>query len=139
MEGGSGLSADRAGHPGRAGPVHAGRRRGRPAGLHHHRRGRPDRVAGSGRRRDVPARPAADPERLAYVIYTSGSTGRPKGVGITHAALAGHLRWAVDELALPAPGGAAVFTSVAFDLGVPNLWAGLLAAGRRRCCRRTWT
>ncbi|MFF9023615.1 amino acid adenylation domain-containing protein [Streptomyces eurythermus] len=73
-----------------------------------------------------PAR-SADPDRLAYVIYTSGSTGRPKGVEITHAALAGHLRWAVDELALPAPGGAAVFTSVAFDLGVPNLWAGLLA------------
>ncbi|MFF5469330.1 amino acid adenylation domain-containing protein [Streptomyces achromogenes] len=73
-----------------------------------------------------PAR-CADPDRLAYVIYTSGSTGRPKGVEITHAALAGHLRWAVDELALPAPGGAAVFTSVAFDLGVPNLWAGLLA------------
>ncbi|MGW1601932.1 amino acid adenylation domain-containing protein, partial [Streptomyces eurythermus] len=73
-----------------------------------------------------PAR-SADPRRLAYVVYTSGSTGRPKGVGITHAALAGHLRWAVDELALPAPGGAAVFTSVAFDLGVPNLWAGLLA------------
>ncbi|MGW1650078.1 amino acid adenylation domain-containing protein [Streptomyces eurythermus] len=75
------------------------------------------------------SRPArcADPRRLAYVVYTSGSTGRPKGVGITHAALAGHLRWAVDELALPAPGGAAVFTSVAFDLGVPNLWAGLLA------------
>ncbi|MET7643285.1 amino acid adenylation domain-containing protein [Streptomyces sp. NPDC005426] len=70
---------------------------------------------------------SADPERLAYVIYTSGSTGRPKGVEITHAGLAGHLRWAVDELALSAPGGAAVFTSVAFDLGVPNLWAGLLA------------
>ncbi|MYS44475.1 AMP-binding protein, partial [Streptomyces sp. SID5998] len=58
---------------------------------------------------------------------TSGSTGRPKGVEITQAGLVGHLRWAVDELALAAPGGAAVFTSVAFDLGVPNLWAGLLA------------
>ncbi|MER5755693.1 amino acid adenylation domain-containing protein [Streptomyces sp. NPDC002088] len=73
-----------------------------------------------------PAR-SGDPERLAYVIYTSGSTGRPKGVEITQAGLVGHLRWAVDELALAAPGGAAVFTSVAFDLGVPNLWAGLLA------------
>ncbi len=75
---------------------------------------------------DRPAR-SDDPERLAYVIYTSGSTGRPKGVEITQAGLVGHLRWAVDELALAAPGGAAVFTSVAFDLGVPNLWAGLLA------------
>ncbi|MFF9315229.1 amino acid adenylation domain-containing protein [Streptomyces sp. NPDC014748] len=77
-------------------------------------------------RAERPAR-SADPERLAYVIYTSGSTGRPKGVEITQAGLVGHLRWAVDELALAAPGGAAVFTSVAFDLGVPNLWAGLLA------------
>ncbi|MBO1334091.1 non-ribosomal peptide synthetase [Streptomyces sp. VRA16 Mangrove soil] len=75
---------------------------------------------------DRPAR-SADPERLAYVIYTSGSTGRPKGVEITQAGLTGHLSWAVAELALAAPGGAAVFTSVAFDLGVPNLWAGLLA------------
>ncbi|MBY8849546.1 AMP-binding protein, partial [Saccharothrix sp. MB29] len=68
-----------------------------------------------------------DPDLLAYVIYTSGSTGRPKGVQITHRGLANHLRWAVAELAGRGSGGAPVFSSVAFDLVVPNLWAPLLA------------
>ncbi|WP_316522806.1 non-ribosomal peptide synthetase [Kitasatospora brasiliensis] len=67
-----------------------------------------------------------DLDRLAYVIYTSGSTGKPKGVAVPHRGLAGHLRWAVDELASKGTGGAAVFSSVAFDLVVPNLWAPLL-------------
>ncbi|MFI6015645.1 amino acid adenylation domain-containing protein [Streptomyces sp. NPDC051243] len=89
----------------------------------------------------IAARPAAPPEHpalldpehggdldlLAYVIYTSGSTGRPKGVQITHRGLANHVRWAVEELALKGSGGGAVFSSVAFDLVVPNLWAPLLA------------
>ncbi|GAA3945071.1 non-ribosomal peptide synthetase [Actinoplanes auranticolor] len=66
-------------------------------------------------------------EDLAYVIYTSGSTGTPKGVQITHGALANHIRWAVDELASQGSGGGAVFSSVAFDLVVPNVWAPLLA------------
>ncbi|MEU9316906.1 amino acid adenylation domain-containing protein [Streptomyces sp. NPDC048295] len=81
-----------------------------------------------------PAHPASlDPGRggdldlLAYVIYTSGSTGRPKGVQVTHRGLANHVRWAVGELASRGPGGSAVFSSVAFDLVVPNLWAPLLA------------
>ncbi|RSN29242.1 non-ribosomal peptide synthetase [Amycolatopsis sp. WAC 04169] len=69
----------------------------------------------------------ADPDRLAYVIYTSGSTGRPKGVQVPHRGLANHLSWAVDELAARGDGGAPVFSSVAFDLVVPNLWAPLLA------------
>jgi amino acid adenylation domain-containing protein len=74
-----------------------------------------------------------DPQRggdldlLAYVIYTSGSTGRPKGVQITHRALANHVRWAVEELARHGTRGGAVFSSVAFDLVVPNVWAPLLA------------
>ncbi|MFJ8691311.1 amino acid adenylation domain-containing protein [Streptomyces roseolilacinus] len=77
--------------------------------------------------------PHLDPDRggdldlLAYTIYTSGSTGRPKGVQITHRGLANHVRWAVEELASRGDGGAAVFSSVAFDLVVPNLWAPLLA------------
>ncbi|MER5356117.1 amino acid adenylation domain-containing protein [Kitasatospora sp. NPDC002551] len=68
-----------------------------------------------------------DTDRLAYVIYTSGSTGRPKGVQVTHRGLANHVRWAVDELAARGTGGAALFSSAAFDLVVPNLWAPLLA------------
>ncbi len=68
-----------------------------------------------------------DLDRLAYVIYTSGSTGRPKGVQITHAGLANHLDWAVAELVGRADEGAPVFSSVAFDLVVPNLWAPLMA------------
>lgn len=82
---------------------------------------------------DIAARPSAPPDRredpdlLAYVIYTSGSTGRPKGVQITHRGLVNHLSWARQELAVRGAGGAPVFSSVAFDLVVPNLWAPLLA------------
>ncbi|MBN6039759.1 non-ribosomal peptide synthetase [Amycolatopsis sp. 195334CR] len=76
-------------------------------------RHRPDRVT--------------DADLLAYVIYTSGSTGKPKGVQVTHRGLANHLRWATGELASRGSGGAPVFSSVAFDLVVPNLWAPLLA------------
>ncbi|MEU6589799.1 amino acid adenylation domain-containing protein [Streptomyces sp. NPDC046881] len=72
-------------------------------------------------------RQGRDLDLLAYVIYTSGSTGSPKGVQITHRGLANHLRWAVEELAGRGSGGAALFSSVAFDLVVPNLWAPLLA------------
>ncbi len=69
---------------------------------------------------------APDLDRLAYVIYTSGSTGRPKGVQVPHRGLANHLAWAATELAGRGTGGAPVFSSVAFDLVVPNLWAALM-------------
>ncbi|MGK4582319.1 amino acid adenylation domain-containing protein [Kitasatospora sp. HPMI-4] len=84
----------------------------------------------------IAARPATAPgvpgalDRLAYLIYTSGSTGRPKGVAVTHRGLANHLQWAVDELAARGTGGGAVFSSVAFDLVVPNVWAPLMAGQR---------
>ncbi|WP_018220886.1 non-ribosomal peptide synthetase [Salinispora pacifica] len=71
-----------------------------------------------------------DPDRLAYVIFTSGSTGVPKGVQITHGGLANHLRWAADELAGAGTGGAPLFSSVAFDLVVPNIWAPLMTGQR---------
>jgi amino acid adenylation domain-containing protein len=70
------------------------------------------------------------PEQLAYVIFTSGSTGRPKGVAVTHRALANHVAWAAQQLARRGTGGGALFSSVAFDLVVPNLWAPLVT-GRR--------
>ncbi|WP_419995126.1 amino acid adenylation domain-containing protein [Streptomyces boninensis] len=68
---------------------------------------------------------ATDPDQLAYVIYTSGSTGRPKGVLVTHRGLAGYLGWTARAYAKH-PGGAPVFSSIAFDLGVPNLYTPLL-------------
>ncbi|MEZ0090173.1 amino acid adenylation domain-containing protein [Streptacidiphilus sp. EB129] len=84
----------------------------------------------------IAARPAtplgvpADPDRLAYVIYTSGSTGVPKGVQVPHRGLANHVGWAAVELAGRGTGGAALFSSVAFDLVVPNLWAPLVTGQR---------
>ncbi|MFF1639654.1 amino acid adenylation domain-containing protein [Streptomyces sp. NPDC058246] len=74
--------------------------------------------------------PSVDLDSLAYTIFTSGSTGRPKGVQVTHRSLANHVDWAVRELASCGSGGAPVFSSVAFDLVVPNVWAPL-AAGQR--------
>ncbi|MGC4767346.1 AMP-binding protein, partial [Micromonospora sp. DT46] len=71
-----------------------------------------------------------DLDELAYVIFTSGSTGRPKGVQVSHRGLANHVRWAAGELASRGAGGCAVFSSVAFDLQVPNLWAPLVAGQR---------
>ncbi|MFD7841302.1 amino acid adenylation domain-containing protein, partial [Streptomyces sp. NPDC059761] len=70
---------------------------------------------------------AGDVDRLAYVIYTSGSTGRPKGVQVVHRGLVNHVWWAARELAGRGVGGAPVFSSVAFDLVVPNLWAPLVS------------
>ncbi|MFF9900499.1 amino acid adenylation domain-containing protein [Streptomyces longispororuber] len=90
----------------------------------------------AGDREQITTRPdtapdvAADPDDLAYVIYTSGSTGRPKGVAVTHRGLANHLTWARDRLTTAGTGGGAVFSSIAFDLVVPNVWAPLLAGQR---------
>ncbi|MEO3827709.1 amino acid adenylation domain-containing protein [Actinomadura sp. B10D3] len=74
-------------------------------------------------RPDVPR----DPDRTAYVVFTSGSTGRPKGVQVTHRGLVNHVGWAASELPGGAAGGAPVFSSVAFDLQVPSLWAPLVS------------
>ncbi|GLY18836.1 hypothetical protein Kisp01_58500 [Kineosporia sp. NBRC 101677] len=68
---------------------------------------------------------SVDLDDLAYVIFTSGSTGRPKGVAVSHRGLANHVAWAASELALRGTGGSALFSSVAFDLVVPNVWAAL--------------
>jgi amino acid adenylation domain-containing protein len=74
-----------------------------------------------------PLGPHVAPEDTAYLIYTSGSTGRPKGVRVAHRGLANHLQWAVRDLASQGTTGAPVFSSTAFDLVVPNLYAPLLA------------
>ncbi|MDQ1026932.1 amino acid adenylation domain-containing protein [Streptomyces umbrinus] len=74
-----------------------------------------------------PVRHAGAPGTLAYVIFTSGSTGTPKGVEVTHGSLAHHVAWAARELASLGEGGAPLFSSVAYDLVVPNLWAPLVS------------
>ncbi|MEV4807681.1 amino acid adenylation domain-containing protein [Nonomuraea sp. NPDC049421] len=66
-----------------------------------------------------------DLDGVAQIIFTSGSTGRPKGVLVTHRGLANHVRWAAEELAAQGTTGAPLFSSVAFDLVVPNVWAPL--------------
>ncbi|MFI2612143.1 amino acid adenylation domain-containing protein [Kitasatospora sp. NPDC018619] len=84
-------------------------------------------------RAELDARPRTRPERFldprstAYTIFTSGSTGRPKGVQVEHRGLANHVAWAARELAGRGTGGAPVFSSTAFDLVVPNLYAPLVA------------
>ncbi|MFI0982578.1 amino acid adenylation domain-containing protein [Streptomyces sp. NPDC021093] len=83
-----------------------------------------DAEAIGARAADAPDLPVA-PDSLAYLIYTSGTTGLPKGVMVTHRGLMNYLWWTVDTY-LRAPGGTALFSSVAFDLGVPNLYTSLL-------------
>ncbi|MEU9387226.1 amino acid adenylation domain-containing protein, partial [Streptomyces sp. NPDC048279] len=83
----------------------------------------------AGRPGSAPARVSVE-ERLAYVVFTSGSTGVPKGVEVGHRSLANHVTWAARELAGQDYGGGALFSSVAFDLVVPNLWAPLVTGQR---------
>ncbi|NUT48301.1 MAG: amino acid adenylation domain-containing protein [Saccharothrix sp.] len=74
----------------------------------------------------TPLDPLPDPAHLAYVIYTSGSTGTPKGVMVEHRGLLNYLLWTVDAYAAHGTGGSAVFSSISFDLGIPNLVTPLL-------------
>ncbi|WP_309228407.1 non-ribosomal peptide synthetase [Streptomyces lunaelactis] len=74
----------------------------------------------------VPPPGGYDLDHLAYVIYTSGSTGRPKGVLVSHRGLANYLGWTVDAYASAGTGGAPFFSSLAFDLGVPDLYTPLM-------------
>ena len=67
------------------------------------------------------------PGHLCYVVYTSGSTGRPKGVLVEHRGLVNFLLWCVRRYIADRTGGAPVFSSIAFDMIVPNLFAPLLA------------
>lgn len=82
---------------------------------------------------DLPAsRPdgGASPDDVAYVMYTSGSSGRPKPVVVCHRSLVNYLFWAVGAYASRRPGGAAVFSSFAFDMLVPNIYVPLMTGQR---------
>ncbi|MFF9571369.1 amino acid adenylation domain-containing protein [Streptomyces sp. NPDC014685] len=81
---------------------------------------------------------AHDPDRLAYVLHTSGSTGTPKGVEISHRSLAHYLHWAVEQYAAAGTGGAPWFTSAAFDLGIPALYAPLMTGQTVRLLPQTY-
>ncbi|MEV8516432.1 amino acid adenylation domain-containing protein [Dactylosporangium sp. NPDC051484] len=70
-----------------------------------------------------------DPERLAYVIYTSGSTGTPKGVEIEHRNLAALMHWYRDFYTLGQDSRTSMFSNVAFDCLVVDVWAALHAGG----------
>ena len=65
------------------------------------------------------------PQQLAYVIYTSGSSGRPKGVMCHHHGVANYLDWAVETYTMLGDDGAPLFSSVGFDMVVPNIYAPL--------------
>lgn len=65
------------------------------------------------------------PQQLAYVIYTSGSSGRPKGVMCHHHGIANYIDWAVETYTMRGDDGAPLFSSVGFDMVVPNIYAPL--------------
>ncbi len=69
---------------------------------------------------------SVDGTRLAYVMYTSGSTGKPKGVMIERAGLTNFVHWCARGYDSGQGNGAPVFTSVAFDAVIPNLFGPLL-------------
>ncbi|MGK5518325.1 amino acid adenylation domain-containing protein [Micromonospora sp. URMC 107] len=75
-----------------------------------------------------------DPLETAYVLFTSGSTGRPKGVLLPHRAVSNFLACAVETEARGDRGtragrgdGAPLFTTIAFDLSIPNLFSPLVS------------
>ncbi|WP_416906141.1 amino acid adenylation domain-containing protein [Micromonospora echinospora] len=68
----------------------------------------------------------ATPDALAYIIYTSGSTGVPKGVMIEHRNLVNYVQWAIEAYTPLGGTGAALYSSVAFDLPLTAIYPALL-------------
>ncbi|MCX5400296.1 non-ribosomal peptide synthetase [Streptomyces sp. NBC_00102] len=69
----------------------------------------------------------ASGDALAYVIYTSGSTGRPKGVAVHHGGLVNYVVWSSRAYGVAGGAGAALHSSLAFDLTVTSLMVPLIS------------
>lgn len=67
---------------------------------------------------------------LAYVIYTSGSTGRPKGVRVIRRTLVNLVEAMRDLLRLGPQDSFLAVTSLAFDVSVVEIFAGLCVGAR---------
>ncbi|HEV2761391.1 MAG TPA: amino acid adenylation domain-containing protein, partial [Pyrinomonadaceae bacterium] len=76
-----------------------------------------------------------DPDNLAYVIYTSGSTGTPKGVGVSHRAIANHMRWMHGAFPLGPSDVVLQKTPFSFDASVWEFYAPLLSGARLAVAR----
>jgi len=80
------------------------------------------------------------PANLAYVIYTSGSTGRPKGVGVSHDALARHVRVATGFFDISKHDRVLQFSTFNFDGFVEQCFPALcLGAAIVMRGPRVWT
>lgn len=68
------------------------------------------------------------PDDPLYLLFTSGSTGQPKGVLVPHRTLANLVAW--EDHRRPAKGKRALGrTSVAFDVGLQEIFATILFGG----------
>ncbi|WP_334553102.1 amino acid adenylation domain-containing protein [Micromonospora sp. CPCC 205714] len=75
-------------------------------------------------------------EDAAYVIFTSGSTGVPKGVVVEHRSLLNYANWCAATVG--AEGGAALISSLAFDLSMTALWPQLATGRPVTLCGGVW-
>jgi amino acid adenylation domain-containing protein len=64
---------------------------------------------------------------LAYIIYTSGSTGTPKGVMIEHKSLNNLCNWHTYAFEVKQQSKATLFSSIAFDASVWEIFPYLIA------------
>ncbi|MFC9472712.1 amino acid adenylation domain-containing protein [Nocardia sp. NPDC056952] len=76
--------------------------------------------------------PPTGADDLMYVMYTSGSTGTPKGVEVPHRGVVNYLYWCIETYLDGMGQGAPAFSSVAFDMGVTNMYVPLVTG------QRTW-